>query len=246
MYLHRPIFVARLGPCAVQSLNLLYHEHPTRLSVTDLAISILGPSFYYYQSWLALTRRRYNVAVPLLDSLPKEPRKIYLPVSACIIQLVLWKRYKEAVQVPQNDESSKGQCCGQEIARELQSAIPDQSATNSARWDNPAGLLMLEMTDSHKELVDSNKKLLDSVKELKDRVAALESDVPKSKATYAHSLAIRNRFFSSFLRDHHPAKYTPSWGPTTRLLPLHRCHSLRCEHLHDTIWLTTRSNFIAT
>lgn len=68
---------------------------------------------------------------------------------------------------------------------------------------------MLEKTDSHKELVDSSKKLLDSVKELKDRVAALEADVPRSKATYAHSLAIRNRFFSSFLRDHHPAKYTP-------------------------------------
>ena len=68
---------------------------------------------------------------------------------------------------------------------------------------------MLEMTDSHKEHVDSNKKLLDSVKELKGRVAALEADVPKSKATYAHSLAIRNWFFRSFLRDHHPAKYTP-------------------------------------
>ncbi len=40
---------------------------------------------------------------------------------------------KEAVQVPQNGESSKGQCCGQEIARELQSAIPGQSATGSAR-----------------------------------------------------------------------------------------------------------------
>lgn len=117
--------------------------------------------------------------------------------------------YKEAVQVFQNGESSKGQCCGQEIAREFQSAIPGQSATGSARWDNPAGLLMLEMTDSHKELVDSNKKLLDSVQELKDRVAALKTDMPKLKATYAHNLAVRNQFFSSFLRDHQPAKYTP-------------------------------------
>lgn len=58
--------------------------------------------------------------------------------------------YKEAVQVPENDESSKGQYCGQEIARELQSAISGQSATGSARWGNPAGLLKLEMTDSHK------------------------------------------------------------------------------------------------
>lgn len=93
---------------------------------------------------------------------------------------------KEAVQVPQNGESSKEQCCGQEIAPEFQFAIPGQSATGS--------LLMLEMNDSHKELVDRDKKLLDSVQELKDRVAALETDVPKSKATYAHSLAIRNRF----------------------------------------------------
>ena len=67
---------------------------------------------------------------------------------------------------------------------------------------NPAGLLKLEMTYSHKELVDS-------LKELKDKVAALEAEMPKFKSAYANSLAIRNRFFSSFLRDHHPAQYTP-------------------------------------
>lgn len=132
MYLHRPILVARLGPCAVQSLHLLYHEHPTRLSVTDLAISILGPSFYYYQSWLALTRRRYNVAVPLLDSIEETKKDLLARLSTYnsvgTVEVII---YKEAVQVPQNGESSKGQCCGQEIAREFQSAIPGQSATGS-------------------------------------------------------------------------------------------------------------------
>ena len=33
--------------------------------------------------------------------------------------------YKKAVQIPENSESSNGQYCGQEIARELQCAIPE-------------------------------------------------------------------------------------------------------------------------
>lgn len=115
--------------------------------------------------------------------------------------------YKEAVQVPENGESSKGQYCGQEIAREFGSAIPGQSATGNARWGNPTELLKLEMTNCHKELVDSHK-------ELKDRVGALETEMaiemPKLKSAYANSIAIRNRCFSSFLKDHHyPAQYTP-------------------------------------
>lgn len=66
------------------------------------------------------------------------------------------------------------------------------------------------MTDSHKELVDSHEELVDSHKKLKDQVAVLiEVEMPKLKSAYANSLAIRNRFFSSFLRDHHPAEYTP-------------------------------------
>ena len=121
--------------------------------------------------------------------------------------------YKEAVQVPQNGESSKGQCCGQEIARELQSAIPGQSATGSARWGNPAGLVVLERTDTYNELLDTNKKLLNKAKEQDDRLAEqdnrLASLEARMEATQAHSLAIRNRFFSSFLRDYYPDKYTP-------------------------------------
>lgn len=98
--------------------------------------------------------------------------------------------YKEAVQVPQNGESTKGQCCGQEIAHELQSAMSGQSATGSARWGNPARFLMLETIENYKkplgaveELMDNMKELEDSTKELEDRLASIEADVPKSKST---------------------------------------------------------------
>ena len=139
--------------------------------------------------------------------------------------------YKEAVQVPENGESSKAKYCGQEIARELKSAIPGQRATGSARWGNLAGLLKLEM----------------------DRVFELEAEMPKLKSAYAKRLAIRNRFFSSFLRDHHPAQYTPGVhkngrkpSSTPRLLSPHRCRSFRYKYFCHAIWLTTGLNLIAT
>ncbi|MCJ1346486.1 hypothetical protein MMC31_004703, partial [Peltigera leucophlebia] len=96
-----------------------------------------------------------------------------------------------------------------EIARELRSDFPSQSATGSARWGGPAGLLKLEMTNGHKELVDSHKEVKDRVAALETEMAAVAVEMPKWKSAYANSIAIRDRFFSSFLRDHHPAQYTP-------------------------------------
>lgn len=43
----------------------------------------------------------------------------------------------------------------------------------------------------------------------KAEMNAIKAEMPKLKSAYANSLAIRNRFFSSFLRDHHPTQYTP-------------------------------------
>lgn len=60
------------------------------------------------------------------------------------------------------------------------------------RWGNPTGLAKLEYTE----------------RTIQDRLSSVEAEIPKWSATYQHSLAIRDRFLSSFLRDHYPAQYT--------------------------------------
>lgn len=100
--------------------------------------------------------------------------------------------YKEAVQVPENSKSLKVQYYGQEITCKLQSAILAQRITNSARCSNLAGLLKLD---------------IDQVSKLAAEITRITAEMPKLKSAYIKNLAIRNRFFSFFLRDYYPAQY---------------------------------------